>query len=540
MVHSSESHILVFLALFLCGGAAGGQGQLLLKSGFEGDVQVTEGMGDIVGVDGETGFDWEARPAWIDSSRFVYLVGKGKTLPEFMASSIETATGPFGNETRVLRMENRADDPDHKSTSRNEYSFFVKKVPEDYRQGYVRYWMKLQDNLGELHPKDEATPWYMVMEWKEPNSGTAKSAEECKKLGQGAGGSNNYRINVHIGREANAEEFRWYLTGQHPQPCRKTEWRYVNPDVAVPLGRWFLVEGYMKKHATDGRVYFAVDGRVVLDTNVIRPEGFVGRTEHAGNPLPLRFWSPLKNYHSMAWNHAGPISQWYDEFELWSDFPPGHPAARASDAREEVIFAEHFDYPDGPLPGRWWSEGDVAKIRNGRLHVDADAGQLRRSTIWLDRIFHGDLRVEYDVCVLNSADVANNMNLFFLYSDPSGSPLRDSKQSRADGNYPRYHKLNGYIFTNVANGDGVPARFRFRDCPGFNLVAESRRHENRQRTVYHVTIEKRGNRFTCRIDGHLILDATDEEFNPLHDGGLMGFRTWHTELWWDNFVVTRL
>lgn len=535
-------HSCVFglLVASLCGGVAGGQGQLLLKSGFEGDVRITEGMGDIVGVDRDSSFDWEATPAWIDSSRFVYLVGKGKPVTDFMASSIEMATGPFGNETHVLRMENRADDYEHTSTSRNEYSFFVKQVPDDYRQGYVRYWMKLQENLGELVPKDETSPWYMVMEWKEPNSGLIKSAEDCRRLGEGPGGSNNYRINVHIGREANAEEFRWHLTGQHPQPCRKTEWRYVNPDVAVPLGRWFLVEGYMKKHATAGRVYLAVDGRVVLDTNVTQPEGFVGRTEHADNPLPLRFWSPIKNYHSMAWNHAGPISQWYDEFELWSDFPPGHPAARARDAKEEVIFAEHFDYRDGALPAPWWSEGDSAEIRNARLYVNADTGGFRRATIWLDRVFSGDLRVEYDVCVLNSADVANNMNFFLLYSDPSGTPLRESRGTRADGDYPRYHKFNGYIFTNVANGSEAPARFRFRDCPGFNLVAESRQHENRQRTVYHVVMEKRGNRFTWSIDGQVVLETRADKFNSLHDRGLLGFRTWHTELWWDNLVVTRL
>lgn len=34
--------------------------------------------------------------------------------------------------------------------------------------------------------------------------------------------------------------------------------------------------------------------------------------------------------------------------------------------------------------------------------------------------------------------------------------------------------------------------------------------------------------------------STDHQFNALHNEGFMGFRTWHTELWWDNFVVTRL
>lgn len=519
---------------------ARGQGRMLLKSGFEADVRITEDMSDIVGVDPDSGYDWEATPAWIESSRFAYLVGKDKTLSDYMASSIETTIGPHGNETRVLRMENRADDPHHSSTSRNEYSFFTKPEPDHYREGYVRYWMKLQGNLGELIPNDEESPWYMIMEWKEPNSGIIKSAEECRACGERPGGSNNYRINVHIHREADAREFHFYLTGEHPQPCRKTEWTYLNPEVDVPLGRWFLVEGYMKKDPTAGRVYFAVDGRVVLDTRVTTPRGFTGRTEHADNPLPLRFWSPMKNYHSMAWNRKGPISQWYDDLELWSGFPPGHRALRETDSTEAVIFEEHFEHPDGPLPRGWWSEGDVAEIRNGRLYVNANTGRFRQSTIWLDSAFSGDLRVEYDVCVLASADHANNMNFFFLYSDPSGAPLNGSRQTREAGSYSGYHGLNGYIFTNVAGGDAMPARFRFRDCPGFNLVAENRAYESKQRTVYHVAIEKRGNRFTYGIDGNIVLDAVDDRFNPPHDRGLMGFRTWHTELWWDNFIVATL
>jgi len=42
------------------------------------------------------------------------------------------------------------------------------------------------------------------------------------------------------------------------------------------------------------------------------------------------------------------------------------------------------------------------------------------------------------------------------------------------------------------------------------------------------------------INGNTVLDATDNRFNPLHEPGLIGFRTWHTELWWDDVVITRL
>lgn len=42
------------------------------------------------------------------------------------------------------------------------------------------------------------------------------------------------------------------------------------------------------------------------------------------------------------------------------------------------------------------------------------------------------------------------------------------------------------------------------------------------------------------INSNTFLNATDNRFNPLHEPGLIGFRTWHTELWWDDVVITRL
>jgi hypothetical protein len=222
-------------------------------------------------------------------------------------------------------LTNKADDPDNSATSRVELSFFGKRNNERFREGYVRYWMKLQNNLGNMFPEDEDAPWYMILEWKEPNSKNIKSAEECKTCCDAkAGGTNNYRINIHISKEKNAKNFSWLITGEQPQPCRKKEWEYVNKEIAVPLGEWFLVEAYMKKHETDGRIYFAVNGQVVLDTDKTKPAGFTGRTQHRDNPLPLGFWSPLKNYHDVKWNKNGPVSQWYDDFELWDGFPKGH------------------------------------------------------------------------------------------------------------------------------------------------------------------------------------------------------------------------
>ncbi|WP_139249662.1 hypothetical protein [Mariniphaga anaerophila] len=306
-------------------GDSGHGGVLLFKSGFENGVTISSDMNYIHGADEH--YKWEATPSWIRASNFVYLVNDTEHLRDFMESAIISAPGPNGKKTNVLCMANKADDPMHQATSRNEYSFFCKSPPDDYKEGYVRYWMKLPDDLDKRIPFEKESSWYVIMEWKEPNSGNRLSKEECRDCCNASqGGTNNYRININLRKDKNSDKLHWDIRAEHPQPCRVEEWTYASKNVKVSLGEWFLVEAYMKKDVIDGRLYFAVDGEVVLDTDIVRPVGFEGRTVHPDNPLPLHFWSPLKNYHNMEWNAKGEIIHLYDDFEMWSSFPPGHPA----------------------------------------------------------------------------------------------------------------------------------------------------------------------------------------------------------------------
>jgi hypothetical protein len=300
-------------------------GSLILKSGFENGVMISEDMRRISGSD-VSGYDWGAASSWIRSSGFTYVISNGRKISDYMESFIERRIGPKGNETNILCLKNKADDPENSAVSRTELSFFGKKAPDDFKEGYVRYWMKLQDNIDQIFSFEEETPFYMIMEWKEPDSGVRKSDEECNACCDASkGGTNNYRININLKKDKNSAKFYWLITGEHPQPCRVTEWSFANKEIEVPFGKWFKVEAYMKKDAVRGRVFFAVNEKVVLDTDFTKPAGFTGRTQHNDNPMHLAFWSTMKNYHSMQWNKKGPISQWYDDFELWTGFPPGHP-----------------------------------------------------------------------------------------------------------------------------------------------------------------------------------------------------------------------
>jgi hypothetical protein len=214
---------------------------------------------------------------------------------------------------------------------------------------------------------------------------------------------------------------------------------------------------------------------------------------------------------------------------------------------QRVLFMDDFDsYADSSrLPVDFWHEGSKAvRIENGHLRADANLDKngedYGTSTIWLDKTFGGDIRVEFDARVLASDGEKNNINFFFLFSDPSSIPLRQTKSKRVDGQYGKYHKLNGYVFTFLANGNPDNARFRMRDDPSFNLLQENFTYECKQNKTYHITITKKGNRITYAVDGTIYLDEIDDTANPEHKSGIIGFRTWHTDLWWDNLKVTEL
>ena len=141
---------------------------------------------------------------------------------------------------------------------------------------------------------------------------------------------------------------------------------------------------------------------------------------------------------------------------------------------------------------------------------------------------------------------ANNINFFLLYSDPEGTPLYETRESRADAGYKLYHVLNGNIFTYLNDtreeSKQLPpeqrkARIRIRHCPGFELLAESYDYHCRQGVTYHIELVKQGTKLSLSVDGNLLLET---EASEPHTSGLIGLRTFRTYLWWDNIKVTQL
>jgi len=216
--------------------------------------------------------------------------------------------------------------------------------------------------------------------------------------------------------------------------------------------------------------------------------------------------------------------------------------------KESVIFYEDFETcREGAVPAGWWTEGgERVYVENGRLRVvanpegDHQPGYV--ATVWHERVFSGDLKVDFDAHVLHSTVDANNINCFLLYSDPEGRPLYETRASRADGAYRHYHVLNGYIFTFLndfrhESGRKEAARMRMRRCPGFRLMAETYDYHCRKGVTYHVTIIRRGGHLTFGVDGRIYLECDDRQ--PWAEG-LIGLRTFQTDLWWDNITVAQL
>jgi hypothetical protein len=198
----------------------------------------------------------------------------------------------------------------------------------------------------------------------------------------------------------------------------------------------------------------------------------------------------------------------------------------------------------------WWVEGgEKVWVEDGRLHMKADPDDGKTGnvcTVWCRQSFPADVKVELDAHVVSSTIEANNINLFLCYSDPSGKPLYDTRESRADAAYAKYHALTGHIFTFLkdykqeggAKPDGsCKARFRMRRCPGFSLMTECFADHCERGVTYHVEVVKKGGRVALSVDGKQYLEATDQV--PL-GGGLLGLRTFRTYLWWDNLRVTEL
>lgn len=225
----------------------------------------------------------------------------------------------------------------------------------------------------------------------------------------------------------------------------------------------------------------------------------------------------------------------------------------------KTLYEQNFDELAGSLTdgnkhhGFWFEGADcgaTAQFANRRLELNANDGKV--GTLWLDHVFEGNIKIEFDVQVIASTGEKSNINFFLLFSDKTGTPLYDTRWDRSNGGYAKYHggangehNLSGYVITHLANGTPKNPRYRLRSTPPFDPVL----HEVTGVSdvvigkTYHIEIKKIQDRIVYIVDGIQVFDATDDNTDgkdkPVRNSGLIGFRTWSTHLWWDNLKITR-
>lgn len=272
---------------------------LIFRSGFEDSVSLSgplaignEWRQVIAGAD--SGFDWGADLPHRDSPQnaFTYLLPSRLPFGDFVETRIESNEGRQGALTNVLFMALNREQPAAIEDTRNQFALYP---PETTDRAYVRMWMKLQPDLGDILSTTRGQ-FRMVMEWKE----TA-----------GAGEDTDFRFNFNIKRGPDGVLY-WLSHGQWGGRQDDPKAWDCESHVPVPLGTWFALEVYWKLGQSDGRVWAAANGQVALD--------FTGRTQRDS---ALYVWNPFKVYlGSDLRGYSGPpIYQWLDDVELYSDAP---------------------------------------------------------------------------------------------------------------------------------------------------------------------------------------------------------------------------
>lgn len=254
----------------------------LFKSGFEPSTRMS-GTRRLEGPDNETGFTWGRRLNACVKNTFFYY---GGGVPQYADAGLKTVIGPQGNDTTVLSLQAKDNDPSTSVTTRSEYSIYFTGPPNEFQEGHVSYWMKIDDSIN-----DRGDGTVMVVELKEAGTDNVPS----------------YRSHIYVVKDG--AEYSWRLVFEQIKPRRVVEYREESDSVDVIIGEWFFVEMHFRKHVSDGRFWYAVNGETVFD--------YHGRTENINRPEAMQFWSIFKIYdfHDTLY----PLETLYDDVELSID-----------------------------------------------------------------------------------------------------------------------------------------------------------------------------------------------------------------------------
>jgi len=258
-----------------------GPAELLFASGFENGVNL-EAPGEdyqrLVGRDSSTGF---SGPVRILGARGSALHPIDHDNHKAVSARIETVTGHDGSPTRALYQEMAYEVGD----CCTQMPYEILDIKDGRRDLYVRFWIKLDG--ASLHKPDM---WRTFFEWK------SRDYES----------GNGFRMISFVYSDESGKPYFSFQGDRDPQ---NQLWEIDNRKIPVPEDEWFLNEFYWHwSEGSDGRAVWRVNGQVVGDHS--------GPTTRNGKPIDFIMFSQI-------YGDSSPKHQWFDDIEIWSDWPTG-------------------------------------------------------------------------------------------------------------------------------------------------------------------------------------------------------------------------
>lgn len=282
---------------------------------------------DIAGADSDTGnytgnATWPP-DIWRGGARLQLIADvpvSAASIGSYMVNQIRTVTGHDGTRTRALYSEiMRGPDgrkPIGRAATQNAFQLLPVSEAGDL---YMSFWLKFQPDLAQQMSDLPPGPgvngggtWRAFFEWK---TGTP---------GQDDG---DYRVAAYVLTYGGGTPY-WAVSGDNVAGGGYplvNNWSVENRSgVPVPEGAWFKFEAFWHRSSgTDGRIWMAVDGRVIADRHG-------ANTGHRKLGINRIFW----NLYSGG---RLPIHQWVDDVQIWDGFP----AAVAADPWYDPPYAPH-------------------------------------------------------------------------------------------------------------------------------------------------------------------------------------------------------
>ena len=172
-------------------------------------------------------------------------------------------------------------------------------------------------------------------------------------------------------------------------------------------------------------------------------------------------------------------------------------------------------------------------VSNGTLDVQSSAG----ATIWFKNILSGNLRITYQVTVVDSGGVqdrVSDLNAFWMARDTAGkTPFG------RNGKFSSYDDLQLY-YAGIGGNNNTTSRFRKYFASGGKPIVKEyldKEHLLNGNKQYSISIEVLDGRTSLRVDNVLYFDFTDNQ--PL-TSGYFGFRTTRSHQRFEHFRVYKL